>query len=30
MKHIKLTPIGLKSHLVLDERWVHEVIAADR
>jgi hypothetical protein len=29
MKHIKLTPISLKSHPVLDERWVHEVIAAD-
>ena len=29
MKHIKLTPISLKSHQVLDERWVHEVIAKD-
>jgi hypothetical protein len=29
MKHIKLTPISLKSHPVLDERWVQEVIAAD-
>jgi predicted transport protein len=29
MKHIKLIPISLKSHPVLDERWVHEVIAAD-
>lgn len=29
MKHIKLTSISLKSHPVLDERWVHGVIAAD-
>jgi len=29
MKHIKLTPISLKSHPTLDERWVQEVIAAD-
>lgn len=29
MKHIKLTPISLKNHPVLDERWVQEVIAAD-
>jgi hypothetical protein len=29
MKHIKLTPISLKGHPVLDERWVQEVIAAD-
>lgn len=29
MKHIKLTPISLKSHATLDERWVQEVIAAD-
>ena len=29
MKHIKLNPISLKSHPTLDERWVHDVIAAD-
>lgn len=29
MKHIKLTPISLKSHPTLDEKWVHEVIAKD-
>lgn len=29
MKHIKLTSISLKSHSTLNERWVHDVIAAD-
>ncbi len=29
MKHIKLTLISLKSHPVLNERWVQEVISAD-
>ena len=29
MKHIKITPISIKNHPTLDERWVQEVIAAD-
>lgn len=29
MKHVKLASISLKNHKTLDERWVHDVIAAD-
>lgn len=29
MKHIKLTPVNLKNHPQLDERWVHDVICED-
>lgn len=29
MKHIKLTPIGLRNHPTINESWVHDVIAND-
>jgi len=29
MKHVKLKPIQLRSHSLLDERWVQDVIAED-
>ena len=29
MKHIKLSPIGLRNHPTINEKWVHDVIAAD-
>ncbi len=29
MKHIKLSPIDLRNHATINEKWVHEVIAAD-
>ena len=29
MKHIKLTPIDLRNHAIITEKWVHDVIAAD-
>src|SRR5690554_2608485 len=30
MKHVKLTSISLKRHPTLNERWVQDIVAADR